>query len=220
MYKQNYISIPPPTYCVPPNADQIRVKASLLYPYLGNDCPTLGHWVDLLSGMADDPNNLMKGFQVFYDGNKGVDSTLNFNLTNFLIFNTTHYATGAVASVILAEGLLGASHGHLEHINRTLAEYQFLGKLYPGYVHASTLHFFLRVHAPFEYWLDFQKKNLRLRCGRGYFRIDAGGIYWNEKGPGQIYFDEITAVSVIKATQTYRGQWASFYLNKRLSRAC
>ena len=193
---------------MPPNAEQIRVSARHLYPYVGNNYPSLWEWVDSLRRVVDDPNNSIMGFRVFYDGEKGVNSTLNLNLSTFLIDNSSHYATGAVARVILAEALQGASHGHLDHINLTLAEYQCLGSRCPGYVYPLALHLFLRVQTPFEYWFDCQKKNLRLRCGRDYYRFCGGRSYWNENGPGELYFDDITAERVIKATQTFRGQCA------------
>ena len=167
--------------------------------------------------MAYDPSNSVMGFRVFYDGNKGVDSTLNLNLAMFLIIRSSLCTTGAVARVILAEGLLGASNGHLDHIDLTLANFQCLGRRYPGYVYPLALHGFLRVWIPFESWFEVLKKKLRIRCGRGYYRFYGGKKYWNENGPGQLYFDEFTAERVIKATQTPRGEWASFYLSNQSS---
>jgi hypothetical protein len=211
-HNHNYIPIPPPIFRVPANADQIRVSARHLHSYIIDASLYLGDWVDSLRHMADEPNNSMMGWRVFYDGMKGVDSTLNLNLAMFLIIRSSHCATGAVARVILAEGLLSASNGHIDDINQRLANYECLANRYSGYIYPLALHYFLRVDAPFEYWFDCQKKNLRLRCGRGYFRFLGSRRYSKENGPGQFYFDEFTAGRVIKATRTNRGEWASFYL--------
>jgi hypothetical protein len=71
-----------------------------------------------LRSMADDPSNSMMGYRVFDVGCTELD--LNLNLAIFLIIRSSFCPNGAVASVIIAEGLQAAAKGDIDYINRML----------------------------------------------------------------------------------------------------
>lgn len=204
----------------PKNADEIRVRARLMYPYIVNSPLRYGEWQDSLRRMGEDLNLILRGYRVFIDGNG--DLSLNLNLATRFIICSSIYPNGAVAAVLFDEALSGAGAGNVDCIDRLLEHHLKVGMI-PHLVQARALHAFLGSGTVFDDWFFGHKKSRRLAYGSDYIRVTNNNaklskVIKRDNGQGEIYLGHEAAERMIMATPTPRGELASGYLRNRVLR--
>lgn len=199
---------------------QILVRARLVYPYVAVPPVSFEEWEDSLHGMAANPSFFAMGFRLILNDSGSL--CLNIPMAMFFIIRASIAPKGAVARIILDEGLLAAEKGNLEYINHLLDKYWKVGKI-PGLVQARELHRFLCCETAFDDWFHEQKKRQLMKYERDYFRVDDTNaphakVLKRDNGQGEIYLGHDAAERMIMATPTPRGELASEYLRNRFLR--
>jgi phage anti-repressor protein len=170
--------------------------------------------------MAAVPGFGASGYRLLTDSSGA--PLLNFKFAKHFAICASIAPKGAIARVILDEGLKAAESGDTNYINHALARYGNIG-LVVGLMHGRALHSFLTPNSVFEDWFAQQKQRLRLVYGRDYVRVSESGgaatnLHRKDTGKGEIYFVEATAERTIMHDPSPRGMLASEYINNPMPR--
>jgi hypothetical protein len=198
----------------------ISVCSRLLYPYVANDYVPLAAWEDSLHRMAAAPGFIASGYRLLTDSSGA--PLLNFKFAKHFAIRASIAPKGAIARVILDEGLKAAECGDTNYINHALAHYGNIG-LVIGLMRGRTLHSFLTPKSVFEDWFAQQKQHRRMVYGRDYVRVSESGVattslHRKDRGKGEIYFVEAAAERTIMDDPSPRGMLAGEYINNPMPR--
>jgi len=199
----------------PGDKGQPSVSASLLFPYLTNGHLSFKDWEYSLRRMAANPCFVSLGCRLLTDSNNALH--LNPQFATFHAIQASNRPQGAIACVILHEGLKAAKSGNITATTTTLALHSDIC-LIPQLVKARALHSFLAPQVVFEEWFATLKQQFKLEYGRDIVRVgDERGfspkIYWKNTGQGEMYFDTEVAKKVIMDDFSERGILVSRYLH-------
>lgn len=195
----------------PIHADQIRINARLLYPYVINGSMPFIEYEDSLRQTALDLNSVLMGYRVSEDDRAEV--SLNIKLATHFIMHACIFPKGAIAWVLLDEALNDAGSGDGDAVDSLLLNHWKVG-IIPRLVQAGELHRFLCCETAFDDWFLEQMKSQRMVYGRDYFRIEDSNvthpeIHNRDTGMGEIFLGHEAAIKAIIGTPTRRGKLAS-----------
>jgi hypothetical protein len=99
-------------------ADQIRVSARLLFPYITNSPIPFKEWEESLRRVSNDLGYIVRGYRVFDESRE--ELVLNLKLAVHFIIGSSIYPNGVIAWVLLEEALSEAEIGDVDSINHLL----------------------------------------------------------------------------------------------------
>ncbi len=204
--RQNHYPAMSPLPC---REGEITINARLLHPYVVNPELSYEKWAMPLQNMAAESRGISAHWlRAGPDG----ELALTYEAAHHFASRYASDLMGAIALVLMAEGLHGAGAGAGDpgFINRMLGRFEVLTVL-QGQMHAETLHSFLEVEETYEQWFCRLKKDHAMKYGKDYVRITFEGTakpkqHKKDAGEGEVILGPWFAMKISAAEPTLRGK--------------